>query len=346
MSIEIIPVSNPAQWQSFLALPQVLYTHSELEKLISVSLLERKFRKKYNPFLAHINWAAFIARKQSEVIGRIVASIDYLWPDQTAGFFGFLECIEEPATCQKLLAAASAWLVAHKRTQLIGPVNLSTSDNLGCLVEGFNGPNPFYLPYNPSYYDGLLRDSGLLPLRDLYSYTWQNSQVLSERITKIGTRLEKSTNAKVRPINYSQLQREALAFYDIYNQAMVKNWGHVPLTMDEAEYILSSHQKQIPPEYFLFAKVEGAPAGVCLGLPHFPSHALRLMLLAVKPEYHHLGLSALLITAMLQRANEDNLTQGELSFVQEDNNIVNKLIRQDVGSSIAKRYRLYQLNLR
>lgn len=342
MYCEIKPVRTRVEWNDFLGLPSLIYSNSELAKLVPPEMIDRKFNKRYNPFLAHIEWNAFLAQKNHQVLGRIVASIDHLCPEPDWGFFGFFECVKDKSVACKLLQAAANWLKEHHRTSIYGPISLSTSDNLGCLVEGFREPNPYYLPYNPPYYHDLLISSGYDAFHDLYAYSWENSQELSERLIRIGNRLRKSSKVNIRPVNYRRLRREAQFLHHIYNRAMVNNWGHVPLTEEEAYFILASHRRLIPPEYFLWAEVEGKPVGLCMAQPNFTNSSMRLILLAVKPEYNHLGLSALLITTLLQITRRDKITKGELSFVQEGNMIVNKLIQQDAGSVVSKRYRLYK----
>ncbi len=342
MNTEIIAVTSPKEWEQFLALPRLIYSGKELAKLTPPEIIRRKFDRHYNPFLAHIKWIAFLARGKKQPLGRIVASIDYMGPHPTWGFFGFFECVEEESIARGLILAVTNWLLQHNKLTIYGPISLSTSDNLGCLVEGFNEVNPFYLPYNPPYYNKLLINSGFETSHDLYAYSWHNSQELSERIIRIGQRLEKSAQVNVRPVNYRQLKEEARFLHDIYNQAMVNNWGHTPLTEEEACFILASHRRLIPPEYFLWAEVEGKPVGLCMALPNFKIRALRLILLAVKPDFSHLGLSAILIKTIMEIARQDKINYGELSFVQAQNAVVNKLIRQDTGSIVTKRYRLYK----
>lgn len=345
MSCEIISVTTKAAWHEFLSLPALIYAKSELAKLLPPEAINRKFQQRSNPFLNHIEWMAFLARKDGQTLGRIVASYDYLCPEPTWGFFGFFECVEDQVIAEKLLQAASEWLAQRGRVTMYGPISLSTSDNLGCLVEGFDQPNPFYLPYNPPYYAKLLSEAGCDTSHDLYAYAWENSQGLSGRLQRIGQRLQQSSKANIRPLNYRQLVREARFFYDIYNQAMVSNWGHIPLTEEEAYFILASHRRHIPPEYFLWAEVEGSPVGLCMAQPNFRQNSLRLILLAVKPEYHHLGLSALLTSTLLQIAQRYGITSGELSFVQEGNRTVNRLISKEPGSRVFKRYRLFKKDL-
>ena len=55
------------------------------------------------------------------------------------GQFGFIEAPDDPDIFTALFAAAEAWLKARGCTTALGPVNLSTNEEVGLLVEGAEG---------------------------------------------------------------------------------------------------------------------------------------------------------------------------------------------------------------
>ena len=346
MSVDVKPVRSKSEWADFLELPGLIYSRGELSELLPPGVVNRKFSRRHNPFLEHMEWAAFSARRaDGGILGRIVASFDHLCPHEAWGFFGFFECVDDPEVAGALMGAARAWLLKRGKSRLLGPISLSVSDNLGCLAEGFGEPNPFYLPYNPAYYNKLFINSGLAGFKDLYAYSWKSSAGLSSRLLRIGERLQRSAEISIRSLRYEQIQQEAAYFREIYNEAMGSNWGHVPLTNAEALHILAGHRRMIPPDYFLWAEAANKPVGLCMALPDFQARSMRVMLLAVRPDRSHLGLSALLITNLLRICRRDDINTGELSFVQEGNSVVNKLITNDAGGVMSKRFRLYSRDL-
>lgn len=345
MKVEIIPVTNRKLQKHFFQLPLSIYSQDELAKVIPLKKIQNMFNANHNPFLKHILWQNFLAVVSDKPVGRITASFDLLFPDKSTGFFGFWETIPQAQVAQALLQAAEQWLRSQGKKQVIGPIALSTYNHLGLLIQGRELPNPFHLSYNPPYYQDLIEQAGYAKLLDLYCYQWSSRQMPSPRLLKISSRLKKAKNVNIRPISYRALKAETEAILTIYNSAMVHNWGYVPLTLPEARHIILTHRQQVPPGYFLLAEVKGVPAGLCLAIPDFNSGCLRLALLAVRPEFSHLGLSALLLTELMNRALRDGLQRAELSYVAEQNQPVNNLIRQEIGNQTCKRYRLYQKNL-
>ncbi|MDS1030853.1 GNAT family N-acetyltransferase [Bacillota bacterium LX-D] len=348
MALEIHPVQRARDFNLFWQLEKNLYSPAERSKLPPLEITKKKLNPRFNQFLQHISWQCYLAFLNNKVIGRIIASHDHYLADQSIGFFGLWEVDNNFEAAQGLLKAAENWLQKQGKKQIVGPVTLSTADNLGLLVEGFEQQNPFFLSYNHPYYQDLLEKAGYRKLHDLYAYHWSSSQQISPRLHKISLRLQKSKQVIIRPIRFNKLREEAEKFLSIYNSAMVENWGYTPLTLGEVSHILHDFRKRFKPEFCLFAEVKEAPAGLCLAVPdqnNGTKRAVRLAILAVSPEFNHLGLSALLVTEMISYVKKKGFQQAELSFIQEGNQVVNKLIQEDVGSSIIKRYRLYTKEL-
>src|SRR5207237_1093502 len=77
------------------------------------------------------------------------------------GFYGFFECIDDPAAARALFDTAATWLRARGLRVMRGPMSPSINDECGLLVEGFDTPPTLMMPHNPPYYVGLHAGSGL-----------------------------------------------------------------------------------------------------------------------------------------------------------------------------------------
>ena len=71
----------------------------------------------------------------------------------------------------RLLATATKWLGEQGMTDVRGPVHPSLNYECGLLVDGFDTPPTYLIPYNKDYYGRLLEvfwireDAGSLQLR-------------------------------------------------------------------------------------------------------------------------------------------------------------------------------------
>src|ERR1700757_3624963 len=119
--------------------------------------------EKKNPFYKHSDVAWFLAEDNGKTLGRIAAIINHnhnsFHKDKT-GFFGFFECINDEVVAEKLFDAAEKYLRERGMTQVVGPVNPSTNDEAGLLIEGFDRPPVLLMTYNPKYYIQLIEQNG------------------------------------------------------------------------------------------------------------------------------------------------------------------------------------------
>ena len=72
-------------------------------------------------------------------MGRISAHLDRHFNEFQGndwGMFGFFECEHDPETAAALLDAAETWLRDRGRDRMVGPMDFTTNDECGLLIEG------------------------------------------------------------------------------------------------------------------------------------------------------------------------------------------------------------------
>ena len=105
------------------------------------------------PFLRYGDAQLFIAERDGRDIGRISAQINPLhnekW-DESAGFFGHFDCVDDPEAATALFDAAESWLRERGAAFSRGPFSFTINDESGCLVEGFDSPPMVAMPHGPA----------------------------------------------------------------------------------------------------------------------------------------------------------------------------------------------------
>ena len=117
-----------------------------------------------NPFFKHAEAEYFLAWRDGRPVGRITAHVDRRFnefQDNRWGLFGFFECEDDPETAHALLAAAEAWLRARGRDRMVGPMDFTTNDECGLLIEGHERPPMILSSWHHPYYQRLLEGDGL-----------------------------------------------------------------------------------------------------------------------------------------------------------------------------------------
>ena len=90
----------------------------------------------------------------------------------TTSSAGFLGSSNAATTARppEAWSAAAGWLASQNLTDLRGPVSPSIDYQAGVLVDGFELPPAFMMPYNPGYYGQLMAECGLAKSQDLFAF--------------------------------------------------------------------------------------------------------------------------------------------------------------------------------
>src|SRR4030043_636865 len=322
-----------------------------------------------NPFLHHAQIIPYVAIKDGSIKGRIAAIIDRNYIDfhhEETGFFGFFESVNDPSVTHALLDQVKGFLRNRDLKTVMGPVNPSTNDECGLLIDGFDSSPCFMMPYNPHYYQGRLEGCGLKKAKDLYANSMYTDNGLPDRIRRIGRHaVARIPGLTIRPINIKRLDEEVILVKEVYDGAWRNNWGFVPLTDEEMDLMVNRLKSLLVPDLVLFASIGNKTVGFAMALPDYNSvikrlngrlgplgllkflyysrriNTVRVMLLGVKAEYRKRGIEAILYTELFLRGLALGYTRGELSWILEDNHLMQKGI-DALGGKRYKTYRIFQ----
>ena len=88
---------------------------------------------------------------------------------------------------------------------MAGPMNPSTNDECGLLIDGVEASPCLMMPYNPGYYPDLIERMGFKKAMDLYAYLLEESTFDFDRLNRITERLGKrEPQLRIRPINHEE----------------------------------------------------------------------------------------------------------------------------------------------
>jgi len=215
----------------------------------------------------------FLAWKDGKPVGRIAAIINRAhnerYKDRT-GFFGFFDCGNDPELAAALFEKASELLRARGLTSIRGPYNPSINDECGLLVDGFEYPPCIGLTWNPAFYRELLEGQGFRAACRSYGYLLPLHKLdPPARVARIVERVAKRANLKLRPIKMDQLEEELKIVHEVYNSTLERNWGFIPISMDDLLGAADDMRAFADPQMILIAEMKGENAGVALSLPNF-----------------------------------------------------------------------------
>ena len=330
-----------------------------------------KFSPKH-PFRSHSQMIFLLASRGGEMVGRISGIIDHNYIEyhkENVGFFGFFESLPDREVANRLLSEVKNWLKQKGMKRMIGPMNPSTNDECGLLVEGFNTIPSLMMPYNPSYYPAFMEELGMRKAIDLYAYSLDESFFVLDRLSRITERLKKrEPHLTIRTLNMRHFDKELRIVRTLYNDAWRKNWGFVPMTDAEMDDIAKSLKPLVIPDLVLFAYLGDEPVGFSVSLPDYnvvlkhlngkigllgifkflyysrKIHTVRVMLLGVKRNFLRRGVEGLLYMESLKRGAQKGYVHSECSWILEDNLLMQHGI-EAMGGKRSKTYRIYETSL-
>ncbi len=329
-----------------------------------------------NPFFDQGEAEYFVAERGGEVVGRISAQTDERWTKHNGGndgMFGFFDCEQRPETASALVEAAAAWLRERGRERMLGPMDFTTNDECGLLVEGFELA-PFVLePWHPSYYQGLIEGLGMSKAMDLLMWRLELGQLkqgnrFHDLIHQAADVSATEHGVVIRHMRKRDLEAEVKRFMEVYNEAWDRNWGFVPVTEEEVRFQVKNLKPILDENWAMIAERGGEVVGAALTLPDINQvlrkmngrllpfgwlrflagrrkvDRVRVFALGVKPSCQHLGVAAALYVEHIEMAARVRQKWGEMGWILETNEPMNRAM-EGMGGTVVKRYRLYELPL-
>jgi hypothetical protein len=368
LTIAVYPVRSKKESEQFIDLPFKLYRDDPNW----VPPLKRDIRElidpEKHPFHQHGNVELFLARRGKEIVGRIAAIDNFLHREihqESTGFFGLFESINDQAIANALFDAARGWLAKRDLETMRGPASFSLNEEAGLLVDGFDGPPVVMMTYNPRWYADLIERYGFVKAKDLYAYYLKNARP-PERFARVADRLRERYRVKVRTLDTKKFWDEVALVRQVYNEAWEKNWGHIPMTDEELNYMAKQLKPVVEPALVVFAEIDGNLAGFGLALPDFNvalrhmkgslfplgwAKALwysrkidtaRVITLGVLEKYRRAGVSELIQLELFINAGKHGIENAEMSWILEDN-VMMRVPLEKFGARIYRTYRMYDI---
>jgi len=251
-------VTSRRERDAFIKFQWQIYTNDSA--WVPPLIIERKgfLDRKRHPFYRHGDAALFLARRNGNIAGRIMASDDPNYNslhETNVGCFGLFECIDDHDVAAALFDTAASWLRNKGRTEMMGPIDYSTNYVCGLLIDGFQFPPTILTAHNPVYYRELIERCGFTKAKDWYAWWFADPSKAATHLRRLATRLKTRWPATIRPANLRNLRDESRRLREIYNQAWEKNWGFVPFTTAEIEFMTKELKPLLVPEFAWVAEI-------------------------------------------------------------------------------------------
>jgi GNAT superfamily N-acetyltransferase len=357
--VSIRRVQSRRDLKRFVKVPFRL--HRDSSQWVAPLIFERMefLDRDKNPYFEHAEAEFLIAERDGEAVGRISVQVDERWDEYQGGsdaMFGFFESADDPEVAGALLEAAAEWARERGRERLLGPMDFTTNDEIGILIEGFERRPMILEPWHPPYYKDLIEAEGFAKAMDVQMWELQfgdlkEGEKFDPSIHAAAQKALREEGIEIRNMSKRDMAAEVRRFSDVYNEAWGDNWGFVPVTDAEVEFQAKNLKQVIDEDWAYMAEKDGEVVGAALTLPDINQvmarmngrllpfgwlrfllgkgkvDQLRVFALGVKHAYRHTGVAAGLYLKHL-----------------ETNEPMNRAM-EGMGGTVVKRYRLFERSL-
>ncbi|MDX1665408.1 MAG: GNAT family N-acetyltransferase [Candidatus Promineifilaceae bacterium] len=378
MSLEIEQVQSKKELRQFISVPWKVYENDS--NWVPWLFFERLefFDKRKNPLFEHAEVDYFIARRGGQPVGTIAAILNHRhneFQQENVAHFGVFELLDDPEAGLALLETAADWARTRGAERILGPVTLSTNDEVGMLIEGFDRPPALLMPYNPPYYMEMMEHAGFTKAMDLLAWIANLDEIVNHmppKVERIVGKVGERYGLKIRPINIDDWDAEIDRIKTVYNAAWERNWGFVPMTDSEIEHLAEGLKLLLDPALIFIVERDGEPIGFSLTMPdvnqpllrirpgpsllssylaagrlflnRYKTDTVRVLALGVIEQYRGRGVDALMYYETAQAAARRGYDWAEASWILETNEMMNRAIELMKGR-IYKRYRIWEQEL-
>jgi GNAT superfamily N-acetyltransferase len=372
--VKIRPVRSRRDLKRFVKVPFRL--HRDHPQWVPPLIFERMefLNRKKNPYFEHAEAEYFIAERDGEPAGRITAQVDRRWDEFQGGsdaMFGFFESEDDPETARALLDAATEWAGARGRSRILGPMDFTTNDEVGILIEGYELRPMILEPWHPPHYRALIEGHGFEKAMDVQMWELnlgelKDGERFDPSIHEAAKKGLREEGVAIRNMRKRDMANEVRRFMEVYNEAWGDNWGFVPITDAEVEFQAKNLKPVLDEDWAYVAEKDGEAVGAALTLPDINQvmakmggrllpfgwlkfllgrrriDRLRVFALGVKHDYRHSGVAAGLYLRHLETSYApDAIKGGEMGWILETNEPMNRAM-EGMGGTVVKKYRIFE----
>ncbi|MBP7135361.1 MAG: N-acetyltransferase [Sphingomonadaceae bacterium] len=378
-TLSVRPVATKADRKAFVDLPYRLYASDPnwvppLKDEVHGLIMPGR-----NPWFEHGEAQLYLAEQGGRVVGRISAHIDHLALGQPAdkgmgpgtGNWGLLEA-EDEATAEALIAQAETWLRGKGMHRVLAPLSISVWDEPGLLVSGFDHPPTVMMGHNAAAYQGWVEGQGYSFAKALKTWDLDISGPFPELVNRIVAAGEKNARIRIRQVEKSRFNEEAKLILGILNDAWSDNWGFVPLSDSEIDYVGKKLKPIVYEDLIMVAEYDGEPVAFMIVLPDINEklvqfggkllpfnwakllwwlrrpqvRTMRVPLMGVVKRLQSSRMASQLAFMMIEFIRRTAVTRygasrGEIGWILDDNQGMNA-IADAINSHVNKDYWLYE----
>jgi hypothetical protein len=228
------------------------------------------FSRRRAPFMRENTIQPFVAFRDGQPIGRIVATLDraHLAKHQdNCGFFGFIDAIDDHSVFAALFGKAEDFLRAHGMQRARGPFSLTINHESGLLISGFDQPHVVKTNHAPPHYSRHIEALGYSKVVDLVAHVCRVAESdFPERVARLAAN-PAAPKIEIHGLTLLNWNRDFPRLLSLYNDAWADNSWATPVSEDEARFIAHLTLPVSKPHWIRIARYKNEDIAAVVQIP-------------------------------------------------------------------------------
>lgn len=334
--ITIHEAKSKKEITEFIKFPFSLYKNNKywVPPLIADEL--ETFDKTKNPAFENAEAYFYVAKRNQEIVGRIVAIIN--WDEvnnqeKKKVRFGWFDVIDDITVSQALLEKVYELGRKNNLEYVEGPMGFSNLDKVGVLTKGYDQMGTMITWYNHPYYVDHLEQLQFKTEKEYIESTFPFANVKPEFFIKASSLIQKRYGLRsLRFTSTKDVMPHVDKMFDLFNTTYAKLSSFVAVSEIQKEYFKKKYINFINPEYIKFVvDKEDNLIAFSIVMPNFAEalqkakgklfplgfwHLLKarkeskevvFYLIGVHPEYQNKGVTALIFEEYYNTFSQKNI---------------------------------------
>ena len=373
--IEIVEVTSRQQYRAFFQFPFDLYRNCP-QWVPTITKEEMEiFDPQKNAVFEHAMARLFLAKKESEIVGRIAAMINWVEIEElkkTKVRFGWYDTIDDLEVSEKLIEAVEGVAIAEGMTYIEGPMGFSNMDKAGLLIHGYEHMNTmitwYHYPYQKAHLErlGLVKQSEWIEFKiDIY-----DAKDAPEKVKKFASVIKERYKLKTLEFKTTKdVEPHVDKMFELLNQTYNKLQSFVPIQQHQIEVYKKKYLPYVHPDFIKCVVDENDEMiGFTITMPSF-TKALKRMngkmfpfgfyhlwralhknnrasfyLIGIQESYQNKGVTAIIFQEIQEMFNKRGITEVETNPELEENSAIQALWK-NYKHELHKRRRTYRKDI-
>lgn len=373
MMIVLKKVTTRKEMRDFVVFPFSLYKNNEYWVPPIIKDEINNFDPTKNPVFENAEAHFFLAIKEDQIVGRVVAIINWFEVTQQQVKkirFGWFDVVDDIEVSKVLLNKVKEIGLTNNLEYIEGPVGFNNLDKTGVLTEGFDHIGTMITWYNHPYYKEHLEQLGFVKEKEYLENKFKFKNVNAAYFDRISTILKK--RFKLQALDFKKT-KDILPYieemFDVFDKSYSKLSTFVPISDAQITYFKKKYISFINPEYIKFVIDEHKKlVAFAIVMPSFSKalqkangklfptgifHLLKakkkskevtLYLIGVHPDYQNKGIHAIIFDQYKKTFTPLGIENCYRTPELEDNEAIKKIWKNFEPVTHKKR-RTYKLDI-